>query len=152
MKKPVLFLLKQLHHMEHVFTEAEVDSLQRQGTFASAMECGDLAPRNKRYRHFVDVCHQKLAPQTEFEFLWLQYRRNCRVDQQLANLEDAQRKVGSFELGILREVAKRKQACDSYAKQVITLQTQILKYEAQLGIKRDPADPEPFLEEWREQA
>lgn len=72
----------------NIFNRDEEDILVRYGEWMSALEKGILKPITKAQRHFIEVCKNNMQPETEYEKIWMKYKRRIQWEEKYGDTSD----------------------------------------------------------------
>lgn len=59
----------------NIFSEEEFDILKKYGCWMEALAKQNIKPFTEEQEHFVAVANNKMQPQTNFEKIWIKYKR-----------------------------------------------------------------------------
>lgn len=66
-----------------IFDEKEKQLLNHYWKFMRELETGKRAPATEAQTHFLEVMAKRASPQTQFEHLWLKYKKNIFWEKKL---------------------------------------------------------------------
>lgn len=69
-----------------IFTEDERDILTKYGVWMHALENGVIKAISKAQEHFIEVCNNDIQPNTEYEKVWIKYKRRIQWEKKNGNI------------------------------------------------------------------
>lgn len=88
-KKHCEFINKKFFITCHnIFTNTEEEILIQYGEWMSALEKGILKPITIAQEHFIDVCKNNIQPETEYERVWMKYKKRMQWEEKYGDTSD----------------------------------------------------------------
>ena len=81
--EPQGFVVNNLVHFPHFFSDEELEALKRCGQHATDLTDGSVEPISEKEHYFVEMARGLRPPETRFQRVWLRYRQATVIESRL---------------------------------------------------------------------